>query len=275
MASNKRKIESTENDSNPIGFSLKIVKGEFPSQICLMLYNKAKNHPFMVGLPLMGNGSIIYKLFKWANDNNIIFNYNDNVDENIYLYGYSFIESEFRHLLVICNEEISQIAMQECKNQELNPYDKPEVKQEVKTEDKPEVKQEVKPEVKQEVKPEIKQEVKPEVKQEVKPEIKQEVKLEVKQEVKPEVKPEVKQDEEINYKCLEKEMKKFIICHESKKFSKPFFTTKLLHHFVNQILTKSKELNEEIYIEENKKLDGIETPNFFEEMLFSTLFGMI
>ena len=169
----------------------------------------------MVGLPLMGNGSIIYKLFKWANDNNIIFNYNDNVDENIYLYGYSFIESEFRHPLVICNEEISQIAMQECKNQELNPYDKPEVKQEV----KPEVKQEVNPEVKQEVKPEVK------------PEVKQEVNPEVKQEVKPEVKPEVKQDEEINYKCLEKEMKKFIICHESKKFSKPFFTTKITTSF--------------------------------------------
>ena len=60
-----------------------------------------------------------------------------------------------------------------------------------------------------------------------------------------------------------------------KNFQNPFLQQKLLHHFVNQILTRSKELNEEIYIEENKKLDGIETPNFFEEMLFSTLFGMI
>ena len=113
---------------------LKIVRssdvvGQNPAQMLQMLYNKKTKEPFMYSMSLGNNGIDIYAIFKWASENNIQFVYNADEYE-IVMYGYKFVESNFEHELVICDDSLGQEAMGECEKQKLTPFNDSQIKTE-------------------------------------------------------------------------------------------------------------------------------------------------
>tara|TARA_B100000575_G_C23139638_1_gene662884 strand:+ start:4020 stop:4748 length:729 start_codon:yes stop_codon:yes gene_type:complete len=95
-------------------------KGRFPSAIQCTFYNSKTKHPFMCSIILETFDLaplIIYSVMQYYNITELKY-------ESIYLYGFQFIEKDIEHPLIIVNEDICKEAMNECKKQQINPYNK-------------------------------------------------------------------------------------------------------------------------------------------------------
>ena len=95
--------------------------GECPNKMVLMLYDVKKKKPFMIKLNISISSIHIFKIMEWSKNQNIDFSYIKN-NLHIIMYAYTFFENNYEHKLTICNDKITNEAMQECKNKNLIPY---------------------------------------------------------------------------------------------------------------------------------------------------------
>ena len=102
--------------------SLKFLKrseniGKCPHQIILLLFDIEKNYPFSVVMSITNYSYHLYHLINWSQNKNIEFKSN-----NVVLYCYQFIEENYNHEICIINKEISEKALEACKEKKFNPF---------------------------------------------------------------------------------------------------------------------------------------------------------